>query len=176
MQHLMSCVLVSLAAVGSAGVQPEVHVGGDASRYLPGERTSLVGSDPDYRGDGLLVPPTWTGYKCKEFPQGCPAGATYITEGNVKGCDFVTGPPATCSGTCTSCEGGNTSTELCERDPASSCSLQGGGGSLTDCGKSASVTCGYIPPPSTLSDPRGCTCPAATGYTEENCKLPRCAV
>lgn len=175
------CTLLALVSITHISfAEPEVYVGADNSRfeYRADEAKPLVGSDPDYRGDDrMMVPPTFTGYTCKEYAQGCPAGAAVLNDqGNVKGCDFVAGPPASCTGDCTVCKGGNTSANLCEREPSASCTLQSGTGSTTLCGESAVVLCGYVAPPSTLSDPRGCRCPPAASYPGSTCSLPRCTL
>jgi hypothetical protein len=175
MVTMQIAVLVGARLATGGLAEPEVYVGGDASGYLyfDDDGPLLVGGDPNQYPAGGMVPPTWVGYKCKDFPFGCPSGTALVESGNIVGCTFVT--PATCTGTCTSCAPGGDAAYLCQRDPAASCELNTSAGGLSPCGSGqATVACGYIAPPSTASDPRGCSCPAAGTYAGLACKVNTC--
>ncbi len=160
---------MAVAPVAATQAEPEVWVGAT----VPGERGVFVEDEPLVGGpdEELLVAETWAGYKCKEYLQGCPVGITILEAGNVKGCSGGF-PATTCTGTCTACSGSIFGATLCVRTPGSTCSLSVGGSA--ECGKKGTSACGFIAPPSLLSDPRGCFCPAPPGYTGGDCRITQC--
>jgi hypothetical protein len=136
-----------------------------------------VGGDEVWMGidivDSAVINHEWehTNYKCVETPQCAKHTPVSNPQGNIKGCTPVTGPPASCTGTCNICEGGSGSGNLCRRTNVATDKCSGSVGSI-DCGNRASSTCllgGAMPGLNGC----GCTTPA-TYPTGSSCEFAMC--
>lgn len=108
-------------------------------------------------------------YKCHDYTNGCPAGASYIdNDGNIQGCS------AGCTGECTYCSGGAVGVVICKKSANDSCVLVG---------DDRSESCGFEAPGRCISaigvgggDNHGCVCVRRGPNTPTSCSFKPCEI